>query len=44
MSVRACFYKVDEEKVEMIEHQFDIVNVNNWAWCYALKHDYQMLH
>ena len=28
----------------MIEHHFDIVNVNDWAWCYALKHKDEMSH
>ena len=29
VSVRALFYKFHEEKGEMIDHQFDIVNVSD---------------
>ena len=44
VSVRALFYKVDEEKGEVIEHKFEIVNLNDWAWCYTLKHKDEIMH
>ena len=42
--VRAWFYKFHEEQGGMIENQFDIVNVNDWAWCYAFKHNDEISH
>ena len=37
-------YNIHEEKGKRIENQFDVVNVNYWAWCYAFKHNYEMSH
>ena len=41
--VTAWFYKVHEEKGERIENQFYKVNLNDWAWCYTIKHKDEML-
>jgi hypothetical protein len=32
-SARVWFNKGHKKQGKLIEHQFDKVNVNNWAWC-----------